>query len=475
MVTVACVFRSHVVLAADRSSPPTKPAVAIELVSCKLPDVARATRCGVLQVPENPDRPAGRQLSIAVAVIPALEKRTHNDPIVVLMGGPGEDAIGAASSYAQQFEPLLHDRDLLLVDQRGTGQSNALRCDLSAAGDPAARLRDLFPPAAVEQCAHSLRSHADLTQYTFARAADDLEHVRRALGYGLLNLFGGSYGTRAEQVYLRLYPQSVRTAYVGSAVPVDVATPLAMASTAQTALEHMFDVCAADAACNKAFPQVREEFRQVFARLESGPVRVAVPGHAGNFPLYRGRVAEWIRTQLYRPKSAAILPWVIHQAYAGDWSFVVKDLMADADNADFSFGLFFAITCNEDIPFLREADVAVQARGTFLGDDRVRQQQAACKYWPKVTLPPDYRAPVHSSVPALFVTGDADGGTPLWYSRHVIQGFSNAVEVVIQGQGHTEWNACVGQLYQRLVRSGSVQGLAASKCEPMPWPPFKTG
>jgi pimeloyl-ACP methyl ester carboxylesterase len=452
----------------------SKHADAIELSSCKLPDLTQPAQCGVLYVPENSNSPAGRQLPINVAVIRARGERTRADPIVVLMGGPGESAISAGSIYAKQLAPLLNDRDLLLVDQRGAGRSGALPCDLATADDPAARLRDLFPLPAVKKCEERLRVRADLTQYTYPHFADDLERVRKALDYGPLNLFGGSYGTRAEQVYVRAYPKSVRTAYFGSVVPVDDATPLAMASTAQVALGHLFSACATDAACGAAFPNLKEEFRAVSARLESGTVRVAVPGHAGTWPLTKGRVAEWIRAKLYRPGSAAILPWMIHRAYAGDWSPIAGDILSTDDDNDFSLGLFFAITCNEDVPFLRDADVVAQTQGTFLGDDRVRQQQAACRYWPRAALPPAYREAVHSSVPALFVTGDADGGTPLWYTHHVSEGFSNAVEIVIRGQGHTEWNDCVSQLYQRLVRDGSVSGLKVPKCEPIPRPAFKT-
>jgi pimeloyl-ACP methyl ester carboxylesterase len=392
------------------------------------------------------------------------------------MGGPGEDAISAAALFVDQFAPLRHDRDLLLVDQRGTGRSGALRCDLYSAQDPAASLRDLFPLAAVKKCERRLRAHADLTQYTYAHFANDLEHVRRALGYGPLNLFAGSYGTRAAQVYLRAYPQSVRTVYLGSVVPIDVATPLTMAKAAQIALENTFSACAADTACHTAFPHLRDELRQVLARLDSGNVRVAVPGRTGTVPVHRGRVVEWFRATLYRPAGAAMLPWMIHRAYVGDWSPVVEGILSGARGYDsaLSFGLFFSITCNEDVAFVREEDVVRETHGTFLGDYRVRQQQAACEHWPKVSLPTDYRTPVRSSAATLFVSGDTDGGTPLWFTERVAQGFSDRVEVVLRGRGHTEWSDCVGQLYERLVRSGAVRGLDALSCEPVPRPPFKT-
>lgn len=447
---------------------------AIQLSSCMLPGASQPARCGVLEVPENRNRPTGRQLGISVAIIPAIGGHARPDPIAVLMGGPGEDAIGSADIYTEKFAPLRQDRDILLVDQRGTGRSAALDCQLFSPERPEASLRDLFPLTAVERCEQGLSAQADLTQYTYDRFANDLEQVRRGLGYGPLNLFAGSYGTRAAQVYVRMYPESVRTVYMGSPVPIDVPGPLPFAKTEQAAIENMFDACAADSACNSAFPRLRDEFRQISARLSSGSVRVAVQGHSGSVQLYRGRVAEWFRSQLYRPGSSTTLPWMIHRAYLGDWSPISEGILSDArDDSDFSFGLFFAITCSEDIPFIREDEVAGETAGTFLGNYRVRQQQAACRLWPKASLPKGYREPVRSSVPTLFASGDADGGTPLWFMEHVANGFSHRLEVVLRGQGHTEWNECLAKIYEKVVISGSVGDRGTSTCPLVPRPTFR--
>jgi pimeloyl-ACP methyl ester carboxylesterase len=202
-------------------------------------------------------------------------------------------------------------------------------------------------------------------------------------------------------------------------------------------------------------------------------VSAELPARARDANLDRGRVAEWMRSKLYRPKSATMLPWMIHRAYAGDWSALVKDLLSDAHdgNSALSFGLFFSITCSEDVAFIHQQDIATETQGTFLGDYRVGQQQAACKEWPTRTLPKDYRAPITSAVPTLFVSGDADGGTPLWYADHVAAGFSNRIQIIVKGQGHTEWSDCLARLYQQLVRGGAVSGLNPS-CPDVPRPPF---
>ena len=447
----------------------------ISLAPCRLPDLERVARCGAFDVPENPDRPDARRLSIGIAVVPATSQPVLPDPIVVLMGGPGEDAISAAALFADQFESLLTHRDLLLVDQRGTGRSAALRCDLYSEADPAPNFRHLFPPEAVARCARELQKVADLTQYTYAHFARDLEQVRRALGYGPLNLSAGSYGTRAAQVYVRAYPDSVRTIYFGSVVPIDIPTPLTFARTTDRAIKDLLDACSAQPACQKAFPDLRDELDRTLVQLDKG-VRVTVPGHTNNVLLDRGRVVEWLRSRLYRPSGATVVPVTIHRASLGDWRPIVEGILAASEGLDASLstGLFFSITCSEDVAFIHQPDIDEQTKGTLLGDFRIREQQQACSYWPKATLPADYRAPVRSSVPALYVSGDMDAASPLWFTEHAAPNFTNRHEVVLAGRGHTEWTDCVAAMYERFVESGSTQALGGSSCEATVRPPFVT-
>ena len=450
--------------------------LSLALQLCSAPGVERSARCGAIEILENPDRPGSRKLEIHFVVIPAANGHARPDPIVPLLGGPGEAAIETGQMFVDRLAPMLNNRDLLLVDQRGAGQPGALRCHFFSPDDPAESLQNLFPPARVESCAKDLATHADLTQYSYRRFADDLEKVRRTLGYGQLNLFAGSYGTRAAQVFVRTYPCSVRTIYLGSVVPIDIALPLPFAKAAQSALERTFAACESDASCRSAFPHVRDEFSQIMGRLASARVFVKVPGHARTVALSQGRVAEWFRSLLYRPSSAARLPWLIDRASKGDWAPIVKGILEDERDAnnDLSLGLLLSITCSDDVPFVRQEEVAAATRNTFLGDWRLRQQQAACKAWPHSVAPASYREPIHTQVPTMFVSGDSDGGTPLWFTEHAAPGFRNRVEVIMSNRGHTEWAPCIETLYQRFLNQGSVQELDASACSHLSRPPFKT-
>jgi len=450
-------------------------ALPVALQSCSAPGVERSAQCGTIEVLENPDWPRSRKLEIHFVLIPAAQGHARPDPIVPLLGGPGEAATETGHMFVERLAPMLNDRDLLLVDERGAGQSGALRCHFFSPDDPAESLQNLFPPDRVASCAKDLAKHADLTEYSYRRFADDLEKVRRALGYGRLNLFAGSYGTRAAQVFVRTYPGSVRTSYLGSVVPIDIAIPLPDAKAAQATLERMFAACGADASCRSAFPQVHDEFSQIMESLASGHVFVEVPGHAGTVALSRGRVAEWFRSLLYRPSSAARLPWLIHRASKGDWAPIVKGILEDEQDADndLSLGLLLSITCSDDVPFVRPHEVAAATRNTFLGDWRLRQQQAACKAWPHSVAPASYREPIHTQVPTMFVSGDSDAGTPVWFTEHAAPGFQNRVEVIMSNRGHTEWAPCIETLYRRFLNQGSVQGLDASACSHLSRPPFK--
>ena len=448
----------------------------VALQSCSVPGVERSARCGTIRVLENPDRPGSRRLEIHFVVIRAAQGHPLPDPIVPLTGGPGEAAIEEGQIFVERLAPMLNDRDLLLVDQRGAGESGALRCHFFSPDDPAESLQNLFPPARVESCAKNLAMHADLMQYSYRRFVEDLEKVRRVLGYGPLDLFALSSGTRAAQVFVRTYPNSVRTIYLGSVDPIDIPDPLPFARAGQSMLERTFAACEADASCRSAFPHLRDEFSQIMERLARGRVFVKLPGHARTVALSQGRVAEWFRSLLYRPSSSARLPWLIDQGSKGDWEPIVSGILEGARGADddLSFGLLLSITCSDDVPFVRQEEVAAATRNTFLGDWRLRQQQAACKVWPHFVAPPSYREPIYTQIPTMFVSGDSDGSTPLSFIEHAAPGFENRVEVVMSNRGHTEWAPCVETLYQRFLNQGSVRGLDASACSHLSRPPFKT-
>ena len=177
---------------------------------CRVPGYDQDVLCATYPVWENRATRKGRKIGLNIVILPALGPDRQPDPVFELGGGPGQGITESAGGLARSS--LRQKRDLVLVDQRGTGGSNPLDCTLY--GNPVdfrRAARELFRPAEIQKCRAKLKKVADLTRYTTAAFADDLNEVRQWLGYDRINLSGGSYGTRMAQVYLRRHPETVRS------------------------------------------------------------------------------------------------------------------------------------------------------------------------------------------------------------------------------------------------------------------------
>src|SRR6185369_15826427 len=242
------------------------------LTPCHVPGLGEEVLCGTLPVWENRAAASGRKIELNLVVLPARSPNPVPDPLVYFEGGPGYAATAEAAGLAEFLGGIRAERDILLVDQRGTGRSHPLNCAQPGSDDDLqGYLRDLFPLDALRACLPKL--DGDPTLYTSDTAADDLDEVRAYLGYERLNLLGGSYGTRAAQVYMRRHPEHVRSAILDGYVPIDARMPLYIARQSQVALDKLFDDCADDPACRAAFPSPRAELQALLARFEKGPAR----------------------------------------------------------------------------------------------------------------------------------------------------------------------------------------------------------
>ncbi|MBW3570911.1 MAG: alpha/beta hydrolase [Gemmatimonadetes bacterium] len=446
------------------------------------PGTVQGARCGTVQVPENRDRPGGRMLALNVVVLPARSAAPAREAVTFFGGGPGQAATGMAGWMSGRLTELRDERDLLFVDQRGTGRSAPLQCQLRDPADPQSYLGDYFPPDRTARCLDELGRGADLTRYGFLELAHDVEAVRRALGYERLDLWGGSYGTRAAQVYMRTYPRSVRSAVLEGVVPPGYVQPKTYAQSTEAALAGLAADCRADAACAAAFPDFAREVRAVADRLERTPGTAEIvdprTGERLQLTLTRATFADVIRRMLYDPGAAARIPHLVHRAYLGDYRPAVRFALRDRRGYQQGiwWGLNLAITCTEDVPFV---DVQAAARDngrTLLGDWRVRQQAEACRGWPTYPLPAGYHQPAPSDIPTLLISGEFDPVTPASGGEAVAATLRNALHVVVpsgaHGYGGMEGAGCVDALVVRFYRQGSVRGLDASCVRGMRRPPF---
>ncbi len=420
--------------------------------------------CGQYQVWENRAAKTGRKITLKVLVLPALGAHPKPDPIVALGGGPGQaasDLTGILSTEARQ------DRDFLFVDQRGTGEPDRLQCLLGKPGNFQSLFDQLFPLDAVRRCRKELSKKYDLTLYTTAAGADDLDEVRAWLGYDKLNLAGYSYGTRMAQVYLKRHPESVRTVTLWGSVPMDEALPISHSAAGQRALDLVFELCEQDAACNAKFP-VRTDFQAVMARLDQGPVEVKVPHPDTRKPtkvrLPREVVNEGIRSFLYSARTDAFLPLAFHEAAAGDWKLLGENVVEQRYGILMALaqGLFFSVTCAEDRPYITQQEIAARTAGSFLRDDRVRRQNAACDLWPRAELEPDHREAAHTDLPVLALNGHLDPVTPPDFGRRTIASYPNSLFLEVPYEGHSISNDCPVRIAEKFIDRASLQGLDTS-------------
>jgi len=444
----------------------------VVLNDCQPPGVKGPAKCGTLEVYENRATKKGRMISLNILVLPATGDKREPDPWVYFSGGPGSAATEDAAGLADVFKRIREHRDMLFVDQRGTGKSNGLDCPMYNPDDLQSYLGYFFPVEDIRKCRPQLEAKADLTLYTTDIAIDDMDEVRAALGYEQLNLFGGSYGTRAALTYLKRYPKRVRTATLQGVAPPNEYMPLDFPLGNERALQGILAECAADEACNAAFPNLQDEAKSLLAQLIKGPVEVEVQkpnsSERVKVKLSRDLAAEAIRYMLYNPVGASRVPLIIHLAAQGNFVPLTeaalrfrKLLVATGFN-----GMYLSVTCAEDLPWIKPGEGERMAANTFLGDYRLRQQREACALWPRATIAKDYADPVRSDVPVLILTGELDPVTPPSNGDAVAKTLKNSLHIVVphgaHGLGGLENIACLDGIITGFVERGSTQGIDTS-------------
>ena len=345
---------------ATPSETPSGPIIVLE--PCHLSAPGSSTRlpakCGTLTVYEDRAALSGRQIVLNIAVLPALSRDPAPDPLFFITGGPGGAATQDYLPVRSAFQRINQDRDIVLVDQRGTGQSHPLDCPPSE--DPLSSSDDEVLEQELTHCLNQL--DADLDLYTTSIAMDDLDQVRAALGYDKINLYGVSYGTRAALTYLRQHEDHVRTVILDGVLPQDEPLGISIASDAQRALDLIFERCAADSACAQAFPDLRQDFKSLLESLDQEPIAVALShpttGEPTEVNFTREQFAQTMRLLSYSQETVALLPLLIHTTQTtGDFSRLAAQhlLVSQRLEGNISEGMSHSVVCAEDAPFLYEA------------------------------------------------------------------------------------------------------------------------
>ena len=447
---------------------------------CRPADLGVGAMCGRYFVWEDRAARTGRRIGLEVLVVPAASRRPLPDPVLYLAGGPGASSVRSAADIARRLSAVRAERDLVFIDVRGTGASHALDCGMPARDAPLQDYFDAFlPERFVRDCL--ARQDAEVGLYSNASAMADVDEVRDALGYERINLFGISAGTRAAQVYMRAYPQSVRAAALKGVVPMDMENPLPQARGLEAAIRGLVADCAAEPACSEAFPELSEDWERSKLAFRTGTVEAEVTdrstGRIERVRIERGVYADGIRQMLYDLGRARDVPDIIHAARGGDFRpFAQRELARKRTSLrTLAFGAFLSSTCAEDLRFVTEDDMRRAADGTFLGDYRARRQLAACRIWGfGENVGPAFQEPVRVDVPTLLISGERDPATGPEGAERVARALPNARHVIIRGQSHGSADAaCENHLITAFIRAGSTEQLDTSCVADIRRPPIR--
>ncbi|SPE37907.1 Hydrolase, alpha/beta hydrolase fold protein [Candidatus Sulfopaludibacter sp. SbA3] len=449
--------------------------VHVPLTACKAAGGRAEALCGKYEVFENRATKSGRQIKLNLMVLRAVDAKPEPDPVFLLAGGPGQAAVQTFQGLALQYR---QKRDVVLVDQRGAGESNPLRCDLDEG--VAAAFARLLPLDKLARCRDQLEKTADLRQYTTSVAMDDLDEVRAALGYERINVWGGSYGTTAGLEYLRRHGDHVRTLTLVAVIPPAYRVPLPFAHTVQKSMEALFARCAADAPCRGALPHLRAEFETVLDRLGKAPVTFRFTSPPAiqepiEIKLSRDMFGDYLRRIPYTMQGISLMPLAIHSAYGGDFETFARLCyeLSIRTQDDTPFGMYFSILCNESFPFISAEETARVSKGTYVGDFRVREQGAMCRDWPNAHVPKSFVEPVRSDRPVLLFSGEFDPAGQPEYAAEEAKYFPHSKHVISRNASHGLGGPCAMGITMRFIDSGTADGLDTSWIDEMRLPPFR--
>ena len=458
----------------------------LTLKPCRIEHPARIqalpAECGTITVAENPDEPNGRKIDLFVARVPAISLNKAPDPLFLIAGGPGTSAVDMYTSTSAPFDRVRRDRDIVLLDQRGTGRSHRLDCTYDNQNE-FQRIEDIEVGPENVKCRDELSKTSDLRFYTTSIAVKDLDAVRLALGYERINLLGTSYGTRVAQHYARRYPKSTRTLILDGVVNPEQVLGPAIATDAERALTRILGRCKADATCAKAFGDPFADYRSLRERLAHQPepatVGDAATGRPIHFEFTVRHLSAVLRFASYNDEQAALLPLSLHLAvHEGNFMPLANQFRVYTRSLDeaFAYGMHNSVACSEDAPLIDTSTLDIAAlNATHMGAEPVQQLVAACRDWPRGVVDADQHAPFKSDTAVLLLSGADDPVTPPEYAALAQRAFADSRHVIIAGHGHGQIVApCVDRVISSFIQAGTAKGLDVSCTQKLPTMPFFT-
>jgi pimeloyl-ACP methyl ester carboxylesterase len=463
-------------IASDDQQPPPVPVLnSNKLDGCYLKNISERVLCGTLTVPENYDFPEGLSITLNFAVLPAVSENKKPDPLLILAGGPGQAATELAAAIDRIFKDVRRQRDILLIDQRGTGQSFPLGCALNQVEEIAKTDEQINLEALARECLAQF-DERDLTQYHSVNAIRDFEQVREYLGYPQVNLYGGSYGSRAGLVYMREYPQSVRAAVLDALAPVQVVVGPSGTFGAQS-FHQMLQRCEQSNACNSTFPNLYDTYQDALLRLEQTPelLRIADPltNEITEVMISAGRFTSVLRVGLYHPTTRQMLPYVIQQTALGNYTPLMGLLGSTMGQSEMYMGLTLSVLCSEDLRRANPELLAGDADNDFIGGRTGDAFVEMCRAWPQAERPAQWFEPVQSDIPTLLLSGQLDPVTPPVWGDMAAATLSNSRHLIAPQGSHTIiGHTCANRIAANFIDSLNLAALDDSCLQQQKPAPF---
>jgi pimeloyl-ACP methyl ester carboxylesterase len=440
----------------------------LPLTQCRLEHPLKVTsmdaRCGTLSVPLDRALPDGEKIALHVAVVPALNRRSTSAPLFLLAGGPGQSAADMYVAQSGAFSRINRDHDIVLVDQRGTGRSSALNCEY-----PEDWLEPADPMPALRQATQAcLAKYGERVRfYTTSIAVQDLDAVRAALGYERIDLYGASYGTRVAQLFMRRFPIRTHAAILdGVTYPEQIIGP-DIPKDGEHALQLIMARCKASPECAAAYPDLQQELDALLKQF--GPQRLSITlddpndGSPRQLDFTHSILGAALRFLSYNAIQASLLPALIHQAAHGAFAaLAAQTVMSTRQVGDqLASGMQYSVLCSEDAPFIAAAAIdRIALAKTYQGTDQIDAMLEICKLWPRGPMDPDLHSPLHSDVPTLLLSGEADPVTPPVDAERAARGLTVKRLLVLAGEGHGQLNvSCVPRLMAVFLNSADPEAL----------------
>jgi pimeloyl-ACP methyl ester carboxylesterase len=456
-------------------------AATLPLTECRLEHplklISVIARCGTLRVPEDREHPKDGSIELEVAVVPALNRRSTAAPMFLLAGGPGQSALQVYVAVSSAFARINRNHAIVLLDQRGTGGSSPQSCkypeEWQQPADPIPALRK-----ATTDCLAKLGQRVRF--YTTGVAVRDLEETRAALGFQQIDLYGASYGTRVAELYMRRHPARVHAVILDGVTYPEQLIGLETPQDGEDSLNLIVARCRQVPDCAAVYPDLQQELDSLLRQFGPQKVMVTIDDPDSGLPLeieFSHKIlGAALRFLSYSATQASLLPALIHQAAHGKLRPMASQSIMNARQIgdQLANGMQYSVICSEDEPFFAAANIDRTAMAkTYQGTELVDDLHEICKLWPRGPVDADLHAPLHSDIPTLLLSGEADPVTPPADAERAAAGLTRHRHLILKGEGHGQLaTGCMPKLMADFLDSAAPDELDATCLEQHSPEPF---